>query len=182
MNKKNLIGIAAIASVVVLIVLAFMIKAQAAEVSALYVKLAMVAFAAVVVTTGVYLMDTFCVETNRKLKIGIASFGAFLGLLSFLVAFDILPFLKSWNWLVSGGILYILLLQLQVLNWGRKNHNVVRFSTLFIILADVFLLFFFIAKWQSSELAVWINVAAFMSLALTFVGLFFLAKKKSETV
>jgi len=66
---------------------------------------------------------------------------------------------------------------LQVLNWGRKNHSLVRFSTLFVILADVFLVFFFIAKWQSPELALWIKLAAFLSLALTFVGMFFLSKK-----
>jgi len=181
MKKKNLIGIATIASVVSLIVLTILIQSQSVKVSALYVQLSIIAFTAIVITSGVYLMDTFCVETSRKLKIGIATFGATLGLLSVFIAFDILPFLKSWNWLVSGGILYILLIQLQVLNWGRKNHSVVRFSTLFVILADVFLVFFFIAKWQSPELAIWIKLAAFLSLALTFVGMFFLSKKNQAT-
>jgi len=182
MKKKNLIGIATLASIISLVILALIIRSQAELVSAFYVKLAMVAFTAVVITSGVYLMDNYCTETTRKLKIGIAIFGTFLGLISLLSSFDIIPFLQSWNWLVSGVVIYLLLIQLQLLNWGKQNHNIVRFSTLFVILSDAFLVFFFIAKWSSPDLAIWINVSAFASLAFTFLGLYFLSRKKANVV
>jgi len=180
-RKRNIIGIITLTSIICLVLLAIIIRSQAELVKAFYVKLAMVSFASVVISIGVYLMDTFCTETNRKLKIGIAYFGAFLGLIALLSCLDILPFLRSWNWLVSGGILYIMLIQLQLLNWGKKNHNVVRFSTLFVILSDVFLIFFFIAKWRSPALEIWINIATVLSIALTLFGLVILQKNQRTT-
>lgn len=180
MKKENLTGIIAITSFATLVVLLFIINSQAEMVKALYVKLAMVNLTCMVVAMGIYLMDVYCKETNRTLKISVASLGALLAVLSFFICFDVISFLRSWNWLVSGGILFILLVQLQLLNWGKWNLNIVRFSTLFIILSDLFLIFFFIAKWRVAELGLWINLAAIISIVLTATSLYFLKRKPTN--
>lgn len=178
MKKQNLTGIVAITSFATLVVLLFIINAQAEMVKAIYIKLAMTNLSCMVIAMGIYLMDVYCKETNRTLKISIAAYGALLAVLSIFICFDVISFLRSWNWLVSGGILYILFVQLQLLNWGKWNMNIVRFSTLFIILSDLFLIFFFIAKWRVAELGLWINLAAVISIVLTATSLYFLRKTK----
>ena len=178
MKAKTITGIISVTGILSLLALLFLIQSKAQTVPSVLIKLAMVNFSIVLFSTGLFLLYTYCEQTSRSMRLIITSLGIFLAILSFLVSFDILPFLKSWNWLVSGGILFIMLVQLQLLNWGKLNHNLVRFTTLFVILADAFLIFFFIAKWSAPAFAMWLNIAAISSVALTYLGLLILLRTK----
>lgn len=180
MQKKNITGILTLISFLALVMLLFVINSQGELVQAFYIKLAMTATALLIASAGIYLIDVFRKETPLMLKRLTWIFGATLFLLAFLVSFDILPFLKSWNWLLAFGILFALLVQIQLLNWGQRVHQLVRFSTLFVILCNMFLVFFFIAKWHNYEFKMWINLAAVLSVVFTCVGLVFLKEKKAE--
>jgi hypothetical protein len=176
-KKQKLTGILTLTGVITLVILLFIIQAKAQLVPAVYVKLAMVNFAFVVISAGLYLVSAFCEGTSKQMEMIITTTGFILAALAILVCFDILPFRQSVNWLVSLGIIYILLVQLQLLNWGRKTSNLIRFSTLFVILSDAFLVFAWIAMWTSPAIAVWIYLATTVSVSLTFVGVVLPGKK-----
>ncbi len=180
LKKKNSTGILAIASVITLILLMLIIRSQAEMVKALYVKLAMTNFALVVASAGIYLTDVFTVNISRRVKLLTWYMGGLLVLLAFLVCFNILPFSSTWNWLIVFGILFILVVQLQLLHWGNRVPQMVRFSALLIVFCDAFLIFFFIAKWQNYQLGAWINFATVISIVLTIIGLIFLKKQTSS--
>ena len=180
MKKKNLVGILTVASFVLLILLLFMVQSQGEKVKSFYVQFTLADLIWFFALAGVYLVNSFSPEADSRSKYPIWALAAIFGFCGTLMAFDILPFLKSWNWVTALGILFILLVQLQLMNWGKRVHQLVRFSALFVILCDLFLIFFFIAKWRIYILSGWINLAATLSIALTFVALIFLRKQKES--
>lgn len=182
MQKKNWTGIVTISSFLALIAILFIVNSQGEMVQAFYVKTAMTLAALLIASAGIYLIDVFRKDSSGTVKKLTWIFGVILVLLAFLVSFDILPFLTSWNWLLAFAILFVLLIQIQLLNWGQRVHQLVRFSTLFVILSDLFLVFFFIAKWKNYYFETWINLAAVLSVVFTFVGLIFLKEKKEAEV
>ncbi len=178
MKKKNWTGIVTIGSFLALLVVLFIVNSQGEKVQAFYVKTAMTLTGLLIASAGIYLIDVFRKESAGWLKKLTWIFGIILVLVAYLVSFDILPFLTSWNWLLAFAILFVLLVQLQLLTWGNRVHQFVRFSTLFVILSDLFLVFFFIAKWKNYHFETWINLAAVLSIVFTCVGLIFLKEKK----
>jgi len=177
-KQKNITGIVVILSIITFLLLCFVIRAQAEMVKAFYIKLAMVNFSLVVVSAGIYLTDVFTETQSRMLKLVTWGLGGFLVLFSLLISFNLLPFSALWNWAVVFGIVFILLVQLQLLKWGKPlESQLIRILTIVVILCDVFLVLFFIAKWQNYHFAFWIRLATFLSVALTIVGLILLRKK-----
>ena len=181
LKKKNISGILTIGSVVTLLILMMIIQAQAEMVKAFYVKLAMVNAALVFASAGVYLVDAFSENTSRRVKLLTWYSAGFLVLFALLVCFNILPFSTCWNWLIVFGILFILLVQLQLLQWGQRVPQLVRYSTLLIMICDFFLVFFFIAKWENYLFGPWINFVTVLSIVLTFLGLISLRGKKANS-
>lgn len=180
LKKKNISGILTITSVVTLILIALLIWSQAEMVKAFYVKLAMANAALVFASAGIYLTDVFVPDVSPAVKRINWYLAGFLVTLATLCCFNILPFSTSWNWLMVIGILFVLFVQMQLLHWGKRVPQVVRFSALFIVLCDTFLVFFFVARWHNYQLASWINLAAGASVILTILGLLFLRKKKVD--
>lgn len=180
MKKKNWTGIVAIGSFLALIAVLFIINSQGEKVQAFYIKTAMTLTALIIAAAGIYVIDVFRKDTPNVLKKLTWISGHILVIFTFLVSFDIIPFLASWNWLLAFAILFVLLVQLQLLTWGNRVHQFVRFSALFVILSDLFLVFFFIAKWKNYHFETWINLAAVLSIVFTCVGLIFLKEKKEE--
>jgi hypothetical protein len=179
-KKQKLTGMLTSVGIVTLVILLFIIRSKAQLVPAVVVKLAMVNFAFVVICSGLYLVSAFCQETTKRMEMSITTTALVLGVLAILVCFDIVPFRESANWLVSLGIVYIMLVQLQLLNWGRKTSNIVRFSALFVILSDAFLVFSWIAMWSSPGLATWIYLATMVSVGLTFIGVVLLGRNPAQ--
>lgn len=182
MQKKNWTGIVTIATFLALIAVLFIVNSQGEKVKAFYVKTAMTLTALLIASAGIYLIDAFRKTSAPILKKSTWLFAIVFVLLAFLVSFDIIPFLSSWNWLMTCAIFYVLLIQIQLLHWGQRVHQLVRFSTLFVILSDLFLIFFFIAKWKNYYFETWIYLAAVLSIVFTCVGLIFLREKKEAAV
>lgn len=178
MKRKHLTGIALISALITLFTVAFVMNAQGEMVKSLYIKLAFSLQGSIVALAGIYLIDVFKKDgASIWRKITFAS-GALIILLSFLVSFNIINFLSSWNWLVVFIILYILLVQIQLLNWKNQVHIITRTSTFIIIICDLFLALFFSANWHSYKLEVYIELSAVISIVFTFIGLIFLPKSK----
>ncbi|MBK9191596.1 MAG: hypothetical protein IPM77_08810 [Crocinitomicaceae bacterium] len=183
MKKKYITGIILISSLITLIILFLLILSQGEMVKASYVKYAMANLSLIFIAAGIYLIDVFTPEIARKMKMILIAFGSFCFVLAVMASMNMIAFLENMNWVIVMHLFFILMIQLQLLHWGKRVPQVTRFSALFIILSDALLIFFFVAKWKDFHLASPISIAAIVSVSATLLGMIFLKEKKqTETV
>lgn len=180
MKVKYISGLVTICLFLSLIFLTFTIQSSAELVESFYVKLAIVNLVGLMASAGIYLVDAHMKERPSSLRKLAFGFGFFLPVFAVLVSFEMLPFLKTWNWMIVLAVLYILLIQLLLLNWRGETHVIVKLSTFVVTLSDLFLIIFFAVKWHFYELEFWINLAMILSLVFTAVGLVFLRNKNKS--
>lgn len=183
MKKKHITGIILISSLITLIILSLLIISQGEMVKASYLQYAMANLSLIFIAAGIYLIDVFTPEITRKMKMILIAFGAFCFILALMASLNMITFLENINWVIVMHLFFMLMIQLQLLQWGKRVPQITRFSALFIILSDAFLIFFFVAKWKDYHLASPITIAALVSIASTLLGMIFLKEKKqTETV
>lgn len=177
--KKKISGILALSSVLTTVIVGVLTGLSSEFFSAFNAQLLIVLFTLSITLTGIYVLTAYCSETKRNVKLVIGIFGLGLTAFSALVAFNSIDFLTTYNWLITGGILYVLLVQLQVLNWGKAQSFIAKLMGTILILSNLFLAIYFMANWQYSGIALWIDMAIFTALGSFILGLIF--KKKSNT-
>lgn len=175
--KQKLIGILTIASYVLVIILAISIGVAGEFFRAANLKLLMVLIAFTVIITGVYLLKNHSPSTSPRNLFLIGTFGGVLVILTGLSSFNIIPFLGSYNWLLAGGILYLIFVQIQLLNWGIDKRLFMKILTIIVIACNSFLIVFFITEWSYHGLKTIVNLVAWISV-LTFVIGLILTKQK----
>ncbi|MFT5819517.1 MAG: hypothetical protein ACI8ZM_000741 [Crocinitomix sp.] len=175
--KGKLIGIGTITSIVVLIIVTALIAMGGEFFSAINFQLLLFVFTIAIVMSGTYLLSAFSPQTNPKIKIGIAAIGVLLIIFSGLVSFNIIPVLSTYNWLMALGILYVLLVQLQLMKWGNSPSIISKICSFIVILANLFLLIFFIAQWRYSAISGIIDITVTATLIAFLIGI--LANKKA---
>ena len=130
-----------------------------------------------VALAGIYLVHNYCKSTKKMTKIQIYVIGFAFAVYGILTAFNVVDFLGNYNWVIAIGIVYVMLVQLQLLNWGYKTGSVVKISSVLLMIADLFLVIFFIVKWSSPSAMMWLNIAISISLLAFALGLSFLPRK-----
>lgn len=180
MKKKNITGIILISSLVILIILVLLIMSGGEMVKASYVQYAMANLSLVFIAAGIYLIDVFTPEIARKMKMILVGFGAFCFVVAVMACLNMIAFLENINWVIVMHLFFILMVQLQLLQWGKRVPQITRFSALFIMLSDALLIFFFIAKWKDYHLAMPVVIAAIVSFSATLLGMIFLKEKKAD--
>lgn len=179
-KATKLSGLITIFTLLTLVLVLFMISSQAEDFKAVYVKLALLNLCAVFASAGVYLSLKHITHAGKLARRFNLVASATVVLFASLVSFNVLPFAQYWNWAVVLMLLFILLIQLQLLQWGKLVPTSVRFISLFVLLSDVFLIFFFITLWPSYLLESWINLSAATSVILTITGMLLLKDKQTE--
>ena len=180
--KEKLIGILTLTVITATILVAFLTALSGEFFSATNVQLLIPMFTLATCLTGIYLMRSHAPGSKSTNRMAIGTFGIVLTLFATLVGFNIIPFLSTYNWLIIGGIIFILLVQLQLLNWGGAKKLLSRLAAVLMIAAALFLIIFFIAKWQYSGIITWINSAILVEILAFIIGLLTTTKfdKKSE--
>jgi len=112
---KKITGIATLTSVILTIVLSLLTVSRGEFFSAINIQLLIVLFTLSVSFGGMYLLNAESPHTGKNTKLSIMGLGIILPLFSIVVAFNIADFLATYNWLIAFGLLYILLVQLQIL-------------------------------------------------------------------
>jgi hypothetical protein len=97
---------------------------------------------------------------------------------SILISFDFIGFEHAYNWFITLGILFLLIVQLQLLNWEGKSKVIVKICSFFVLVSNLFLVIFFIAKWSYSGLNLWLNIAIATNLFTFLIGLIFSKQSK----
>lgn len=174
--KGKLIGIGAITSILVLVIIATIIAMKGEFFSAVNFQLLLFVLTIAIVLSGSYLLNAHSPQTNPKIKLGIGAIGGLLVVFSGLVSFNIIPVLTTYNWLIALGILYILLVQLQLMQWGNSPSIISKICSFIVILANLFLLIFFIAQWRYSGISIAIDIAVIATITAFLIGV--IANKK----
>ncbi|MBN4072699.1 hypothetical protein JYT74_01535 [Crocinitomix catalasitica] len=178
---KKVLGIATLISVISLVTMIYLTYDAQADVPALYIQISLFLLVASLALVGCYSVQAFCPNRNKMAKTGIFALGSLLLLLGALVCFNLIDFLSSINWLISLGIIFLMLVQLQLLGWGSKTGSIIKISSLLIILSNIFLAIFFITKMEYADLEIWIHGSILCSLIAFIIGLLFVSKSAVTT-
>lgn len=178
--KDKSIGTAAVASFVILTILLLLINTSGFYFKAFFVKFALFLFVVTVVLSSEYLLKNYSTSTSPISRKIIHAFSGSFVLFSLLVSFDILSFEHTYNWLIATGIIYILVVQLQLLNWEGKSALLVKVCSFFVLISNIFLTFFFIAKWSYAGLNLWLNIAVALSVISFIIGIILTKDPKAK--
>lgn len=168
--KHKILGILTLTSIGLLVLVSLMIMLKGEFFASVYVQSLMILFTSSVVLSGLYLLKHYCPLIKKNIRIGITGLGLFLILFSILVSFNILDFLTFNNWLIACGILFVLLVQLQLLNWGNKPALLPKIMAFLVIAGNLFLIVYFIAAWKYAGISLWIDIAVGVSMLAFLVG------------
>ncbi len=177
--KNKLIGIGTLISVSIMLLLLILLRLEGEFFSADKVKLLIVFFTSSCVLAGWYSVKNKI--NNPILRWGIPLFGLSLILFSALVSFNVVAIISTYNLLIGFGLIYLLLVQLQLLNWGRKVGIITKIASFTLIGSTVFLALFFIAKWQYAGLRMIIDIAIYTAVISFLLGLFSIRKTVIST-
>jgi len=177
--KNKLIGIGALISVSIFLLLLILLRLEGEFFSASKVQLLIVFFTSSCVMAGWYSVKNQL--TIPLIRWGLPLFGFALILFSVLVSFNIVAFTSTYNLLIGFGLIYLLLVQLQLLNWGRKVGLITKIASFTLIGSTVFLSLFFMAKWQYAGLRIFIDIAIYTAVISFLFGLFSIRKAPIST-
>jgi len=178
MKPFRVFNILTILSLVSLMGLGFVILGQSATVGSVYIKAIMFNFVLSIVMFGIYLINNHRNKNDRQYQ-AILLYAAFIVVFAYLILFNIMDFTSGWNWLISGMILFILLVQLKKLSWGKNHGVIVKFCAFLILITNTFLAIFFVTIWEFSELSIWIDLSILVSILSFTTGIIFSRKKNN---
>ncbi|MCG8576641.1 MAG: hypothetical protein MI810_17310 [Flavobacteriales bacterium] len=177
---KKVLGIVTLLSILALItILVIVFQGSKQDIQSIYIQSSIFLFILSTSLIGAYALQAFSPDTKKMSRLGIFGLGGLLIVMGGLISFNIVDFRAGINWLISLGIVYILLVQLQLLGWGRNSGLITKIGSFLLILANLFLVIFFIVKWEYADLAIWIHVSVLLSLVSFLGGLLFLPKAKT---
>jgi len=176
--KKKLLGIITLVTISICLLLAILVRLEGEFFKASNVQLLLVFFTASIVMAGLYSIKN---RTKNSLAlIGIPVLGLVLIGFSIAVSFNLIPFTTSYNWLIGLGLLYLMFIELQLLNWSNKPGIIPQICSFILILTHGFLIIFFVAKWSFSGLSLAIDIAVLISIIAVIVGVLTVRKENVE--
>lgn len=168
--KGKLIGFGAVASIATLCLIAITIAIGGEFFSAVNFQLLIFVFIITIVLTGSYLLSAFSPQSSSTIKISIGALGGLLIVFSGLVSFNIIDIIATYNWLIAFSILYILLIQLQLMQWGNSPSLISKICSFTVILSNLFLIVFFIVKWRYSAISTVIDMTVLATIIAFLIG------------
>ncbi|MBD3637116.1 MAG: hypothetical protein HUJ25_07185 [Crocinitomicaceae bacterium] len=176
---KKVIGILTIALALSFITIMILLIAQGKiEFKASMVKLAMANLTALVVFSGLHLTESHSTP-SRTGKFSIWGIGVIVLVLGILVSYDIVDYKSTWNQLLAWGVIFITLIQLQLLKW-EKSKSVLKVMGLIMLLSNLFISVYFMAKLSMIQLGIVLDIAVTASVFAFLVGLILSRSKKDK--
>jgi hypothetical protein len=179
--KGKVIGFLTIITVAAFIATASITYLSQEFFKAFNAQLSLFLFVGSVVMTGIYLLKNHTVKKKSSHNL-IVLLGLLVWMQGGLVVFDIIPIRSTFHWLFVSGILYVMLVELQVLNWGKGQRVIPKIMSFLVIITSLFLITFYITQWKYAGLQFWITIAMLVNLAACVFGSFFIRLKSIEHV
>lgn len=148
--------------------------------SSFYIQTSMALLCLSIALAGSYLVQNYCLSTKKLTKIQIYITALAVVIFGTCVSYNIVDFRATYNWLIALGILFVMLVELQLLNWGDKTGAIVKIASITLMLSNLFLVIFFITKWEDPKLAFWMNFAITTSLVSFGAGIAFLPRARRK--
>jgi hypothetical protein len=169
MKEKKIFGLLTIIAALSMLSLTVVIGMQSIMASSFLIKSAIFNLCILISLSGFFLLTTYG-NPPVKIKIGIYIYGAVLALIGGLVSFDIIDFVAYWNILIGLYVLYITIIQLQLLKW-EKSRSLLKLFGLLMLLSNLFIIIFFLAKLSMSPLSLVLDIAVVISIFSFLIGL-----------
>ena len=100
-----------------------------------------------------------------------------------LVFLDIISFLSKWNELIGITIIYLLIIQLNILGWSKKEHSFLLKIAFFVILiCNLFLAFVYFFKIDVFNIRPFLIITVILSVLFLIIGVLSTPKDKIESL
>lgn len=179
---KKLFGILTLTSVALLLLVVILLWVSGEHFRASNVQLSIALLITSVGFVGMYLLQNYCPKTPTSRKLLIGALGVIFIVFGALVSFNSIDFNTSYNWLIALGILYILLVQLQLLNWGKESNVFAKICAYILILCNGSLFIFYIIQPRFYALSLWINIIIITSIVSFFIGVIVSKQPQQEEI
>ena len=176
MTKTNkILGLTTLVFLVSLITLGLVLMSQKLHFSAFLVQLAILNLIFLVVSAGLFIMIAYT-EASSLSKKGLISLGIFYAIFGAICAFNIIDFHNSWNFIFAIGVLYITIVEMQLLKW-EKSKNILKVLGLLTLVSNLFIITFFAFQLKSTGIGSILDIAVIVSPFSFLVGLILSRKK-----
>ncbi|MCB9223583.1 MAG: hypothetical protein H6582_05335 [Crocinitomicaceae bacterium] len=169
MNIKNIIGIITIVLAVSMLTLTFMLVSQGIMFKAAYLKMAMANLYLLIVFSGLYLVETFS-NAQKGMSRAIQLLGIMVMFFGVMVSFNWLDFKTMWNIPLIMGVVYITLIELQLLKWEKSKH-LLKILGLLTIVSNTYIFAFFLFKLSMIKMGFVFDIAIITSVFSFLIGL-----------
>jgi len=132
-----------------------------------------------IILSGNALLIKYSNTTHQKVKVSIIILGFILIAFSVFVFFDIISFISKWNLLIGLSILYLLIIQLNILGWAKENHSfLLKIAFAIILMSNLFLASVFFFKLNIFTLRPYILGTTLASILFLIIGVVVTPKDK----
>lgn len=181
-RMKKVVGICTLLSILSLITMLYLAASAPKEgASAIYIQSSLFLLFSSVALIGLYAIQAFRPDTNPIAKLAIRLLAAVLIVLGALVSYNLIDFMASVNWLISLGVIFLLLVQIQLIGVGKTGGIIPKIASFLIIVSNVFLAIFFITTMDYAGLKIWIHTAVLASTLSFILGMIFSPKAEALT-
>ena len=180
MIKKFYIGVLSLISLLSFIVMLIFISTQELDMPSFYLKLTGGTFIATIIYSALFAIRSFDPTFNKKVFSIYFLAGTILTIVGFAIVFDAIKFSDSWNYFISGMVLFVLFAGLSIMDWHITKNMLVKISGIVLIVSMGFIAILFITLWTSHLLGIWLDVATYASFASMGLGIIFSRKGRRE--
>ena len=128
-----------------------------------------------------YALVHYCKTCPDKFKRMLIFAGFSVILVGFITFFGIFNTYAFWNITVSLAILYLLMIELQLIGWTDVKQSIkVKITFAMALVSNLFLAYIFMFKISNHSLLTFIYTAGLTSIAMLFYGIYFYQPEKES--
>lgn len=163
---------------VTFLILGIVLLSKGIMFKAIILKFAMFNMSLLIVLCGLHLVESHTTPT-RFAKGSIWFLGLFVAIFSIVVIFDIVDAKATWNLLIGLAVVFITLVQLQLMKW-EKSKNLLKLLGLITLLSNIFIAVYFLAMLSFESLGIMLDITVIASVFSFLIGLILSRQKKSK--
>jgi len=129
-------------------------------------------FYASIILSGNALLIKYANTAHQSIKISIIIVGFILITFSAFVFFDIISFISKWHILIGLSVVYLLIIQLNILGWAKENHSfLLKVAFTIILISNLFLASIFFLKLNVYTLRPYLIGTTIVSILFLILGI-----------
>ncbi len=136
-----------------------------------------------IILSGNALLIKYANTTHHKIKASIIILGFALIIFSIFVFFDFISFISKWNFLIGLSVIYLLIIQLNILGWAKENHSfLLKIAFAIILISNLFLASVFFFKLNTYTLRPYLIGTTIISILFLILGIIVTPKDRITSI